>query len=157
MSELSPQGAWSYALDLLSRRSYTVAEIRERLARKQAASEVIDNVIERLEQYRFVDDNAFAEAYVGSRQRRKGSIALRHELERKGVSEAITATALAPLDESVELSNAADLLQRNGWRFRGPDRSRNRSRAFAFLARRGFPSAIASSTVDACEWLVVTD
>lgn len=157
MSELSSEAAWSYALDLLSRRSYTVSEIRERLARKGAARVVIDQTIGRLEQYRFVDDRAYAELFVGTRQRRKGSIALRHELQRKGIEETVATTALGALDDTTELSNAAALLQRNAWRFRGPNQIRNRSRAFAFLARRGFPSEIASSAIEDCAWLAGTD
>ncbi|MEX2540436.1 MAG: regulatory protein RecX [Trueperaceae bacterium] len=153
MSGYGPKRAWSYALYLLGRRSHTEAEIRERLSRKQAEREVIDDIIERLTRYRLVDDAAFAEAYVRTHRRRKGSIALRHELRRKGVPEAMSESALAPLSEPAQLTSASDLLERNAWRFRTPRPERNRARAFAFLARRGFPTETVAGALERADWL----
>jgi regulatory protein len=152
VSEFGVERAWSYALALLTRRSHTEAEIRERLARKLAGSAVIDEVVERLARYRLVDDGAFAEAYVRSRSGRKGSIALRHELRRKGVPEEAADSSLAPLDEQTELANAVRLLARNAWRFRIEDARRGRARAFAFLARRGFPAEVSAAALEQ-QWL----
>jgi regulatory protein len=148
VSEFGTERAWSYALTLLARRSHTEAEIRERLARKQAVSAVIDEVLDRLARYRLVDDAAFAEAYVRTHGGRKGSIALRHDLRCKGVPEEAAESSLAPLDEETELANAASLLERNAWRFRTDDPRRGRARAFAFLARRGFPAEVAAEALE---------
>lgn len=157
MSELPAERAWSYALTLLSRRAYSVAEIRERLERKGASSEVVEQTIARLEQYRLVDDVAYAEAYVRSQGGRKGSIALRHELRRRGVPGEASEASLGHLDEAAELANAARLLERHRWRFRSSDARRGRARAFAFLARRGFPSAVVATAVEDSEWLVAPE
>jgi regulatory protein len=148
VSEFGVERAWSYALALLTRRSHTEAEIRDRLARKQAEGAVIDEVLGRLARYRLVDDDAFAEAYVRTHGGRKGSIALRHELRRKGVPEEATESSLAPLDQETELANADRLLERNAWRFRTDDARRGRARAFAFLARRGFPAEVAAAALE---------
>lgn len=153
MSGFGPRRAWAYALYLLARRSHSEAEIRERLARKQAEREVVEEVIERLSRYRLVDDAAFAESYIRTQRGRKGSIALRHELRRKGIPEALSERALAPLSESVQLTSAVDLLERNAWRFKTARVQRNRARAFAFLARRGFPAGIVAEALEQADWL----
>ncbi|MEX2535450.1 MAG: regulatory protein RecX [Trueperaceae bacterium] len=157
MKELDKERAWSYALTLLSRRSYTVAEVSERLVRRQASTEVIDEVILRLKHYRLVDDEAFAEAYVRTHSARKGSLALRFELRRKGVPEEVSESALQPLDEAAQTESAVSLLNRQAWRLKGGDERRNRARAFAFLARRGFPGDTVSAALERCPWLTAGD
>lgn len=154
VAELNTERAWSYALTLLSRRAYTEAEVRERLGRKRFASDVIDDVVVRLKSYRLIDDEAFAEAFVRSHSPRKGSLALRRDLHRKGVPEAVTEESLETLDDARQAETARKLLERNAWRFRGPDPRRNRTRAFAFLARRGFPAPVSLEAMQRCEGLV---
>jgi regulatory protein len=153
VSELGPEQAWLYALALLTRRSHTEAELRERLLRKQAKEPVVDEVLERLAHYQLVDDGEFAEAYVRTHGTRKGSIALRHELLRRGVPDETAESSLEPLDRDAELANAERLLERNAWRFRGSDARRERARAFAFLARRGFPGEVVATALERCDWL----
>ena len=150
---LTPEKAWNYVLTLLTRRSHTEAELEEKLGRRQAPPEVIEDVMERLRRYRLVDDEAFAQAFVRSHAPRKGTLALRRELLRKGVPEEVTEESLAELDDSAQRAAAQRLLTRNAWRFRGEDRRRNRARAFAFLARRGFPAPLVMEVVEAAEWL----
>lgn len=150
---LDAEKAWNYALTLLTRRAHTEAEISERLARRRAPPAVIDDVLSRLRRYQLVDDEAFAESFVRSHSPRKGSLALRRDLLRKGVPEEITEESLVELDEVIQAETAGTLLDRNAWRFRGPDGRRNRARAFAFLARRGFPVPVVLDALDHCEWL----
>ncbi len=116
---------------------------------------------------RLLDDRAFAEAYVRRRRDERGRLALRTELRRKGVDEALVEDVLAGddddrgLDDDQQLAAASALLAKQAWRFAvrpsgdapdagAPDgaapadggarleRQRRRARAAAFLARRGF-------------------
>ena len=150
---LNAERAWSYALTLLTRRAHTEAEIEEKLSRRGAAPTIVEDVLARLRHYRLVDDEAFAESFVRSHSPRKGELALRRDLLRKGVPEEITEGSLAEVDEPSQIETAGRLLERNAWRFRGADGRRNRARAFAFLARRGFPSAVVMGALERCEWL----
>ena len=153
MAQLNAERAWSYALTLLTRRAHTEAEIRERLTGKSASPEVTDEVLVRLKRYGLVDDEAFAEAFVRSHSPRKGSLALRRDMRRKGVPEEVVERSIESLDEGSQLESARKLLERNAWRFRGADSRRNRSRAFAFLARRGFPVPLVMEALERCAWL----
>jgi regulatory protein len=132
----------SYALWLLGRRAYTVAELRGKLEAKEAAPEVVTRVLERLGELRYLDDKGFAEGYVRSRRQRKGPLALRGELRRKGVAEAVADEALSALDPDAQLEAAGALLAKNAWRFASDDPRKAAAKAYAFLARRGFPPDI---------------
>lgn len=140
--------SWNYVLWLLARKAYTRAELGERLRGKGAAPEVVQAVLERLERYRFVDDESYAEAYVRAREARKGRLALRQELRRKGVAEATIEGALEPLDEAAQADRAEAVLRKHAWRFRKDDPRKNRAKAFAFLARRGFAGGAAAEALE---------
>ncbi len=141
--------AWNYCLWLLGRRAYTEAELLERLARKETEPEVAARVLERLRNYGFVDDEAFAGQFVRSRAPRYGSLRLRGDLLRKGVGEEVVEAELAGLSEKTQEDAAFSLLERNAWRFRRTtDIRRERARAWAFLARRGFPPPAVSAAVE---------
>lgn len=143
--------AWNYSLWLLGRKAYTRSELRRKLARKEVSETDIARILEQLEGYAFVDDAAYARGYVRDRRRRKGTLALRQELRRKGVPEEDIASALDGLDDTSQLEAAAALLAKHAWRFSRGDSRRDRARAFAFLARRGFPAGVAREALDGSE------
>ncbi len=130
--------SWNYVLWLLGRKSYTRAQLREKLVKKEAEAEVVERVMLRLEDLHFVDDEAFAEAYVRSRQKQKGRIALRRDLYQKGVAEEVVDKTLEPLELAGQVEAATVLLEKNAWRFQKDDPRKNRAKAYAYLARRGF-------------------
>lgn len=140
--------SWNYVLWLLGRKAYTRAELEERLLGKGAAPEVVSAVLARLEEYRFVDDEAYAQGYVRAREPRKGKLALRQELLRKGVEEETVEGVLEPLGEAAQADRAEELLRKHAWRFRKEDPRKNRAKAFAFLARRGFAGGAAAEALE---------
>ena len=149
MSRKKPKDPWSYTLWLLTGRDYTRKQIRDRLARKGFEEEEIAGVLEKLAEYRLVDDAAYARAFVASRSRNKGSLALARELRQRGVTDELAERALQGLDTEKELASALDLLARNAWRFtETEDVRRGLARAHAFLARRGFPPDVAREALE---------
>lgn len=142
--------AISYTLWLLGRRDYSEKELRDRLARKGAEPADVDRVIERLADLGLVDDAKYAAAFVRSRRRKKGAFAIRRELRRKGIEGMAADRALEPLTEDAQLATAVRLLDKHAWRFAAAD-DRARARAYAFLARRGFPPDVAGAALRTCE------
>ena len=128
----------SYALWLLSRRAYTSAEVAAKLRAKDAAPEVVERVTARLQELGYLNDERYAEHYAESRARKKGPLALRRELLHKGVLESTVETTLAAHSPEDQLAHAKALLARQAWRFQRGDERKDRARAYAFLARRGF-------------------
>ena len=189
---LDPERAWTYLLDLLTRRDYTEAELRDRLHRRGLGDDDADVLLSRLRELGLADDARFTEQYVASRRRSRGRLALRAELRRKGVDEALVQRELDPLSEAQQVAAASALLQRYAWRYQPgssdrraaggkerPPRQRvadpgggstgdeqgvasevedrrralkERARAFAFLARRGFTAAVATAAIHDLGW-----
>ncbi len=149
---LTRERAWDYALSLLARQAYSAAELERRLLRRQLPAAEAARVVARLKELHLLDDAAYAEAYVRSRKRAKGTLALRQALRRKGLDETHVDAALAEEGEVDQAATAAAVLAAQAWRFEdgGSDdvhRARKaRARAAAFLARRGFdPESVAAA------------
>ncbi len=170
----TPERAWEYLLFILARRMYTVAELRQRLARRGLPEADAEPLLARLVELRLVDDALYAEQYVHSRRTGRGRIALRQELNRKGVDEELVEQELEQLTPEQQADAATDLLRRNAWRYRPSDDDADangdeeayerrqrlykaRSKAFAFLARRGFGADAAAAALESVGWFDADD
>lgn len=130
------------ALRFLEARPRSVAEVRERLRRKELAPEVIEAAIGRLSELGLIDDSAFARFWVENRLvcRPRGVGALRDELRRKGVDRAVVDTildddALAGDEDARALALARGALRKYAG---APDRAAFARRMGGYLQRRGF-------------------
>ncbi|MBC7225777.1 MAG: RecX family transcriptional regulator [Thermoflexales bacterium] len=133
------------ALDLLSYRPRSEAEIRERLAERYDA-ETAGEVLERLRRSGLVDDREFARYWVQNRLQHnpRGAMALRQELRQKGVDESAIEEALAEYDEEEAAARAAEAARR---KLRGLAPDLFRRRLMDYLLRRGFPYGIVRAVV----------
>jgi regulatory protein len=143
------------AAAFLAVRPRSVMETRRRLQALGYGPAMVEDVIERLRTVGYLDDRAFAQAWVESRDRSRprGSHALRRELQLKGVDREVVDEVLAARAEagvadpagpfaaspSAERDAGQRLLQRQASRLeREPDPRRRRQKAYALLARHGF-------------------
>ena len=141
------EDAYRISLHFLGYRHRSRREIEQHLRKKNIRAEIVTLTVRRLDESRLIDDEAFANWWVGHRRRLKprSSYALRLELLQKGIDESIISAAVAGTDDSqaaLELLNA----KRKQWR-RLDSRSK-RQKMLAFLNRRGFRYEIAKT---ACE------
>ena len=83
--ESEVKSAFEKALDYLSRRMYSKKELFDKLTQKGFAKEVVQQAIEKLENYHYVDDRLFAKQFVQSNQKLSKRI-LTGKLFQKGVS-----------------------------------------------------------------------
>lgn len=143
------------AARFLEARPRSIAEIRRRLATAGYRRDLVDAAIGRLVELGLVDDEEFARTWVASRDRARprGEIALRRELQLKGIDRPIVDAVLAeradaPRDEpavDVDEVAARRLLARHARALeRETDARRRRQRAYALLARNGFSPDVAS-------------
>jgi len=134
-------------LRLIARRPHAERELRQKLNRKDLDDDILEAVIQRMKEHGWIDDRAFAEAWVENRRvfRPRGARALRSELRRKGVvSEAIEAV----LDGFDEDAAAYDAGRKAARRWQQADREKFFQRVGAYLARRGFSYATISPIVE---------
>jgi SOS response regulatory protein OraA/RecX len=136
--------AWTYLLDLLTRRDYTEAELRAKLQRRKVDADVADALLGRLRELGLADDARFTEHYVASRRRSRGRLALRAELRRKGVDPSLVERELEPLTEGQQVEAAAALLRRFAWRYQ-PGSTRRRRPAAPALEPASAPGAPSGS------------
>jgi regulatory protein len=134
--------AWNYVLWLLSRQAYTKAQIKEKLVKKEVAADIVEQVLTKLEDYRMINDSLYAEQYVQSRQKRKGSIALKRELQLKGIEEEVITETLSELGDEKQQETALELLKKQLPKIHKEDERKRYGKAYTFLARRGFTSDV---------------
>jgi regulatory protein len=124
----------------LARSPRSRIEVERRLREKNYPEPIIRQVIQRLEEHRYLDDQAFARQWARDRFTRRGwgPPRLRIELRRKGIAKESIEESLRELfDEQDEESRAAELvaLRLKG---RGLHDPREYRRSFAYLLRRGY-------------------
>jgi regulatory protein len=83
---LVPRTAFDDACRALARRRLTEAEVRQRLGRRYSATD-IESAIQKLKEYRFLDDDALIADYVRERLRLapRSRELLEAELEKRGI------------------------------------------------------------------------
>ena len=136
------------AARFLETRSRSVDEVRRRLTTAGYPADLVDGAIGRLTELGMLDDEAFAQAWVESRDRARprGERALRDELRLKGIDRAIVDRVLAARRSTEEgsaalpdRSAAERLLEKHARTLqRVADPRQRRQRAYALLARSGF-------------------
>jgi regulatory protein len=135
--------AYIDGLKMLARRELSEAQIRQRLARKQHASEDVDAAIARLRDERALDDVRVAEAIARTETsiRRRGKLRVRMQIARAGISNAIARRAIddvfGALDDDALLE--ASLNKRLRGRTALAD-DRERQRLYRYLIAQGFES-----------------
>jgi regulatory protein len=134
------------AAAFLGVRARSESEVTHRLIKLGYPPALVDEVVTQLIDMHYLDDEAFARAWVESRDRSRprGQNALRRELALKGVSRDIVDEVLEERASSVDDGDAdrdaalALLERRRSALERIPDPARRRQRAYALLARNGF-------------------
>ncbi|MBC8160973.1 MAG: RecX family transcriptional regulator [Roseiflexaceae bacterium] len=138
----SADKAFQAALRALEARPRSVAEIRDKLRRKEFAPEVIDRTLQRLADIGLIDDAAFARRWVENRQllSPRGKNALRDELRRKGIDRDLAATVLADEDLLGDQDGQAMALARSALHkyADAPDKMTFTRKLGSYLQRRGY-------------------
>ena len=135
------------ALNFLSYRPRSEAEVRRNLRKKDVTDEAIEAVVERLTRAGMLDDREFARYWVENRLQfnPRGARALGHELREKGVPVSIIDDTLAGFDEEPTARKAAEAGAR---RLAHLEPTAFRRRLGAYLARRGFSYAVISPLLE---------
>jgi regulatory protein len=130
------------AVKLLAAKARSVGELRERLLEKSWTSpEIVDSVIEKLVEYKYLDDEQFAADTALSRLRQKpqGKRRLRQSLSGKKLSGETVDHALASAFEVLPEDELIDRAIEKRIRLKGRPQTREDNRRFyEHLLRRGF-------------------
>jgi len=146
-TEESREKAYMRAVNYLSYRPRSEAEIRRNLIKNNVSDNLIEDILERLRQSGLVNDAEFAHAWVENRSemRPRGQRALAYELRQRGVDRHIIDQALESVDEG-ELAYRAALMRVR--RFKNLEWNDFRKKMYSYLAQRGFNYHVAAPTID---------
>lgn len=127
----------------------TRSELAAFLAAKGVPEEVATRLLDRFTEVGLIDDAAYAQAWVSSRQAGRGLArrALAAELRRKGVPDEIAREALDGVDPDDELEAARRLVRRKLRGTVGLAPQVRTRRLVAMLARKGYGAGVAYAVV----------
>jgi regulatory protein len=125
------------ALQALGRKERTEREMIELLRERGVGEEELEEVVSRLIESGGLDDASFAERFAEDKRQLAGwgPERIRETLQARGVAAEHVEAAIAVDSYEDQLDRALSLLEAGG---RGLGTEQERSRALAFLTRRGF-------------------
>jgi regulatory protein len=134
---------YEYAVGALGRRMRSVAEIkrlmRTRVARQENGDELIENVVTRLKDQKYLNDTAYAAAYSSFRRDNEkfGRMRVTQDLKARGVHGDVIERAVGSTYEGVnEEKLARDYMFRK--RLKKPTTEKEAARVFRSMVRAGF-------------------
>lgn len=159
---------YNRALRFLSYRPRSEKEVRDNLKRRKASEVVIETIIKKLKEQKFLNDKEFAKWWVEQRtvHRPKGVRAIKMEIRQKGVAEEIIENVIEnqesgtlrqaqgePLRQSSgQVRNQGEvvrrLIEQKLPRYQALDRKEKWEKLAGFLGRRGFDYDTIKSALD---------
>lgn len=117
-------------------------EVERKLKQEDFSEEIVARVMEFCTKYHYIDDLAYAKAYIKQRQRLnpKGKYVLQGELKQKGVKDSLIQIALEEAEEMDILNEAEAAYHILTKKVRNLDNidEKQKKRLWGFLQRRGY-------------------
>lgn len=138
----------NHALNLLSFRQRSEKEIYTALKRKDYEEVYIEKAIEYCKNQKYLDDRAFAEAFIKDKLNinKLGEQRIKYELQKKGVSQAIIDDVLV-LDRDDQFEAAFQLAEKKLPFYRNDDKNAVYRKLSGFLQRKGYSFEIVSKVM----------
>jgi regulatory protein len=150
---LDEASLYDYAIAALGRRMHSVAELKRKLRNRCSEETVIDRVVARLKEHKYLNDAGYAAAYSTFRRdnQKFGRRRVTTDLKVKGVHADVIEKAVDEAYAGVsEAELARSFLERK--RLKKPQNNREAARIFRALMRAGF--GIATSIAILKTWNV---
>lgn len=132
---------YNKALKFLSYRPRSEKEIVDKLLRKKASQEIINRIIKKLKEYKFIDDKEFVKWWIEQRTNFKPrSLRLiKMELGQKGIDKDLMDQVIDDLRLTIDdLASAKKLIEKKLPRYKGLDRDKKFQKIARYLASKGF-------------------
>jgi regulatory protein len=145
---------YTSAIYYLTRRPRSIKEVQDNLRKKKATDEVITNVLTKLQEQKYLNDEAFALWWreQRTRNRAKSDRVIKMELQQKGVAKEIIEKVLAVTDEvfTTDEQKARQLLEKRLPKVANLPRQEQFQKLAGYLGRRGFDYDVIKRTIDDC-------
>ena len=140
MLELLPARAKKKALHLLERMDRTEQQLRTKLTEGGYPQEIVEQTLEYVKGFRYIDDVRYARTYMEYRKESKSLRQMEQELYQKGISRADVQEALEEMEAPDEEQQIRQWVVKKHFDVETADRQ-ERDRLIRFLLRRGYGMA----------------
>ncbi len=141
--EILPLRAKKRAMNLLQKREYTAAALREKLRDGEYPEACVEEAVAYVESYGYVDDRRYARDYIVYNMNRKSRVRIEQDLMRRGIHKDTVRSLFEELEEEGAKQDEAAmirrLLEKKKYDAETAD-GREKQRMYAFLYRKGFHS-----------------
>lgn len=138
--------AFSRAVGYIEKSLKTQKQLQTYLKEKGFLQESIDDAVQKLREYGYIDDKVYAENYIKTYKDKKGKIKLKFDLLSKGVAADVIEEALQEfVDEDEQYAACEKLLKK--YVKNKPQDIKLKSKAYAHLFSKGFSGDIISRAI----------
>jgi len=143
---LEPDALWNYALKLLGGRAHSTGELREKLRRRAAQAGAIDEVLARLKEHGYLNDQKFAESFAAARlaNDKLGRMRVVRDLRQRRVAPALAERTVHTVYQGVNEEALIEDWVRRKYRLASREslfqEDKEMAAAYRKLLRAGFPS-----------------
>lgn len=133
--ESEKQTAYQKVLKLISTRYKTQKEVEKYLYDKGYVASIVYFVIEKLNEYHYIDDERYVMSYINSHKNNCGKLKMKQQLLQKGVKESIINNAFEDetFEQVEEIKRLAQKYMKNK-----EDTKENYIKLFKYLLNKGF-------------------
>lgn len=133
---------YNLTLRFLSYRPRSEKEIVDYLRKKKISEEIVAKIMERLQEYKFIDDLEFTKFWIEQRTkiRRKPLRVIEMELKQKGIGRDLVDEILSHLKDrsTLDFENAKKLASKKLDFYRELDPKKRNEKVASYLMRKGF-------------------
>ena len=150
MSEILPKRAKLRAMNLLLKKDYTTAKLKEKLQEGGYPEGAIREALDYVQSYHYTDDLRFALDYILCHQESRTRLRMEQDLRAKGIDRDVMEQAFRQWEDSGgeqdELRMIRELFRKRGF---DPENctQAEQKREYAFLMRKGFSAENARNAI----------
>lgn len=129
------------AMNLLTKRDYTTAKLREKLVQGGYPMQVVEDALAYVASYHYTDDLRYAVSFIEAHEESKSKKRMEQDLQGKGIPKDVIEKAFQTWEEKGgeqdEMGMIQSLLRKRGYSGESAD-SKEKQKQFGFLMRKGF-------------------
>ena len=146
MQVLLPKRAKLRAMHLLQKKDYTEYQLREKLKSGSYPENLIDDALDYVKSYHYVDDERYARAYLADCLGRRSKKRICQDLLSRGIDKEVASSVMEELfqemdGEAAEIELAKTLLHKRHFDPKSAD-FKDSQKQMAYLMRKGFSSDV---------------
>ncbi len=155
MSAVLPKRAKLRAMNLLQKKDYTEKQLRDKLLEGMYPVEIIDDAINYVKSFRYIDDDRYARDYITYQMENRSRSRITQDLLGKGLSKEVIMGAIQELyaeDEGdVEINQIRALLAKKHYDPENCD-YKDKQKIMAFLLRKGYSMSLIRKVMSTDEY-----